>query len=61
MNAEQENLEIARNAAVEATAKMQEKTQEVEALRQTYGVDERERAVKIGELTRSTSKRKSWF
>ncbi|KAK1231568.1 hypothetical protein PQX77_005302 [Marasmius sp. AFHP31] len=61
MNAEQENLEIARNAAVEATTKMQEKSQEVEALRQTYGVDERERAVKIGELTRSTTKRRSWF
>ncbi|KAG7089465.1 hypothetical protein E1B28_011150 [Marasmius oreades] len=61
MNAEQENLEIARNAAMEATAKMQEKSQEVDSLRQTFGVDERERAVKIGELSRSTSKRKSWF
>ncbi|KAL0562970.1 hypothetical protein V5O48_019108 [Marasmius crinis-equi] len=61
MNAEQENLDIARNAAVEATTRMQEKSQEVEALRQTYGVDERERAVKIEELTRSKTKRRSWF
>uniref|UniRef100_A0A0W0FMP9 Dna binding protein ncp1 n=1 Tax=Moniliophthora roreri TaxID=221103 RepID=A0A0W0FMP9_MONRR len=56
MVAEQETLDIARNAAIEATAKMQEKSQEVDSLRQTYGVDERERAVKISELTTSKSK-----
>jgi hypothetical protein len=56
MLAEQETLDIARNAAVEATTKMQEKSQEVDSLRQTFGVDERERAVKISELTSSKSK-----
>ncbi|KAK7050886.1 hypothetical protein VNI00_004998 [Paramarasmius palmivorus] len=56
MLAEQDTLDIARNAAVEATTKMQEKSQEVDSLRQTFGVDERERAVKISELTASKSK-----
>lgn len=46
-----EALEISRRNAQEATAGMQEKSQEVDGLRTMLDVDEREREVKMVELT----------
>jgi uncharacterized protein YhaN len=60
MNADAEALEVARNNAREATERMQEKSKEIEALRLMRGVDEREREVKIDQLT-GKGNRKSWF
>ncbi|KAJ7928901.1 hypothetical protein B0H13DRAFT_1476936, partial [Mycena leptocephala] len=46
-----ETLEISRNNAREATGSMQEKSQEVDGLRTMFDVDEKERVVKMVELT----------
>ncbi|KAJ6513092.1 hypothetical protein C8R45DRAFT_1088173 [Mycena sanguinolenta] len=46
-------LEISRSNAKEATARMQEKSQEVDGLRTMFDVDEKERAVKLGDLAAS--------
>ncbi|KAK0204851.1 hypothetical protein DFS33DRAFT_701165 [Desarmillaria ectypa] len=56
LHAEAEILEISRNNAHEATEHMQEKSQEVDSLRTMFGVDEREREVKLVELTQRRSK-----
>ncbi|TRM64430.1 hypothetical protein BD626DRAFT_491790 [Schizophyllum amplum] len=58
MNAFQEALDISRENARKATEAMQEKSQEVDAIRTMYGVDEREREVKITSLT---PKKTGWF
>lgn len=50
LSSETETLELNRSNAREATEKMQDKSVEVESLRTMLGVDERERAVKLGEL-----------
>ncbi len=52
-----EALEISRNNAKEATASMQEKSQEVDGLRTMFDVDEKEREVKLVELTGKPSTR----
>ncbi|KAJ6531937.1 hypothetical protein B0H19DRAFT_966457 [Mycena capillaripes] len=46
-----EALEISRSNAKEATASMQDKSQEVDALRTNFSVDEKEREVTLVELT----------
>ncbi|KAK0469705.1 uncharacterized protein EV420DRAFT_1634123 [Desarmillaria tabescens] len=56
LHAEAETLEISRNNAREATEHMQEKSQEVDGLRTMFGIDEREREVKLVELTPKKSK-----
>ncbi|KAL1738664.1 hypothetical protein HDZ31DRAFT_69754, partial [Schizophyllum fasciatum] len=58
MNAFGEALELARENARKATEGIQEKSQEVDALRTMYGVDEREREVK---LTSLAPKKTGWF
>ncbi|KAL1696846.1 hypothetical protein GGG16DRAFT_98756 [Schizophyllum commune] len=58
MNAFGEALELARENARKTTESIQEKSQEVDALRTMYGVDEREREVK---LTTLAPKKTSWF
>ncbi|KAJ6619567.1 hypothetical protein B0H10DRAFT_1793502, partial [Mycena sp. CBHHK59/15] len=52
-----EALEISRKNTKEATASMQEKSQEVDRLHTMFKVDEKERKVKLVELTGSTSSR----
>jgi hypothetical protein len=55
-------LEIVRNNAKDATERLQEKSQEVDSLRTMYGVDERERAAKLAEISAKASENKgSWF
>ncbi|KAF8623640.1 hypothetical protein AX17_007340 [Amanita inopinata Kibby_2008] len=49
-NAESDTLESVRNNAREATEQMQEKSQEVDSLRTMYGIDERERELKLVQL-----------
>ncbi|KAK0450253.1 hypothetical protein EV421DRAFT_1322778 [Armillaria borealis] len=56
LQAETETLNSSRNNAREATEHMQEKSQEVDGLRTMFGVDEREREVKLVELTPKKSK-----
>ncbi|KAF7312443.1 DNA binding protein Ncp1 [Mycena indigotica] len=60
LNSHTETLEITRNNAKEATANVQEKSQEVDSLRKMFDVDEREREVKLVELTGKGSTRKRW-
>ncbi|KAJ7475978.1 hypothetical protein FB451DRAFT_1366601 [Mycena latifolia] len=55
-----EALEISRNNAKESTASMQEKSQEVDGLRTMFDVDEREREVKMVELTGKPTTSKRW-
>ncbi|KAJ7446920.1 hypothetical protein B0H11DRAFT_1745392, partial [Mycena galericulata] len=55
-----EALEISRNNAKEATASMQDKSQEVDGLRTMFGVDEKEREVKLVELTGKPSTSSRW-
>ncbi|KAJ7261825.1 hypothetical protein B0H12DRAFT_1272559 [Mycena haematopus] len=43
-------LEISRSNAKEATSSMQEKSQELDGLRTMFDVDEKERAIKLGDL-----------
>ncbi|KAJ3565057.1 hypothetical protein NP233_g7882 [Leucocoprinus birnbaumii] len=50
VNAETERLEAVRVSAKSATDRVAEKTQEVDSLRKMFGIDEREREVKLGEL-----------
>ncbi|KAF9522066.1 hypothetical protein CPB83DRAFT_150876 [Crepidotus variabilis] len=50
LNAEAENLETLRLSAREATEKLQDKAAEIDSLRATLSVDEREREVKLGQL-----------
>ncbi|KAF8959498.1 hypothetical protein BDZ97DRAFT_1667013 [Flammula alnicola] len=50
LNAEVEALETLRNNAREATERMQDKAAEVDVLRQTLAMDEREREVKLAQL-----------
>lgn len=62
MNAASETLDVARNNALEATEAMQEKSQEIDALRTMNGVDAREREVKLVELSGKNNKsKKGWF
>ncbi|KAJ7903381.1 hypothetical protein B0H14DRAFT_3421608 [Mycena olivaceomarginata] len=56
-----EALEICRGNAKEATASMQEKSQEVDGLRTMFDVDEKEREVKLVELTGKPSTARSRF
>ncbi|KAK0193844.1 hypothetical protein F5146DRAFT_405596 [Armillaria mellea] len=51
LQAEMETLDSSRNNAREATEHVQEKSQEVDGLRTMFGVDEREREVKLVELS----------
>ncbi|KAJ7773421.1 hypothetical protein B0H16DRAFT_148897 [Mycena metata] len=55
-----EALEISRNNAKEATAGMQDKSQEVDGLRTMFDVDEKEREVKLVELTGKPSTSSRW-
>ncbi|KAJ7227320.1 hypothetical protein GGX14DRAFT_348202 [Mycena pura] len=55
-----EALEVSRNSAKETTASMQEKSQEVDGLRKMFEVDEKEREVKLVELTGKGSVRSWW-
>lgn len=55
LNAESQALARIRQNAREATEQMQTKSQEVDSLRAMYGVDEREREVKLMHLTSSRS------
>ncbi|KAF9052484.1 hypothetical protein BDZ89DRAFT_1107695 [Hymenopellis radicata] len=57
-NADAEALEVARNNAREVTESMQEKSQEVDGLRTMFSVDEREREVKLVELSGKNAKSK---
>jgi predicted flap endonuclease-1-like 5' DNA nuclease len=50
VNAEVETLEAVRTSAQEATEHLQQKSAEVNALRSTLAVDEREREVKLTQL-----------
>lgn len=50
LNSEAETLELLRTNAREATQSVQDKSAEVDALRQTLALDEREREVRLGEL-----------
>lgn len=50
LNAEAETLDLLRANAREATQSVQDKSAEVDALRQTLALDEREREVKLSEL-----------
>ncbi|KAJ7364183.1 hypothetical protein DFH08DRAFT_268194 [Mycena albidolilacea] len=56
-----EALEICRGNAKESTASMQEKSQEVDGLRTMFDVDEKEREVKLVELTGKPSTARSRF
>ncbi|KIY53617.1 hypothetical protein FISHEDRAFT_32923 [Fistulina hepatica ATCC 64428] len=57
-----EALEIIRSSASTTTGRMQDKVTEIDALRTMYGVDERERAVKVDQLSgRSSGRRSGWF
>jgi hypothetical protein len=55
-----ETLEISRNNAREATGSMQDKSQEVDGLRTMFDVDEKERVVKMVELTGKASTKSRW-
>ncbi|KAJ7707554.1 hypothetical protein B0H17DRAFT_1192033 [Mycena rosella] len=55
-----ETLEISRNNAKEATASMQDKSQEVDGLRTMFDVDEKEREVKMVELTGKPTTTSRW-
>ncbi|KAJ7158617.1 hypothetical protein C8R46DRAFT_1224561 [Mycena filopes] len=55
-----EALEVSRNNAKEATASMQDKSQEVDGLRTMFDVDEKEREVKLVELTGKPSTTSRW-
>lgn len=55
-----EALEVSRNSAKEATASIQDKSQEVDGLRKLFDVDEKEREVKLVELTGKGSVRSRW-
>lgn len=62
LHSEEETLEIVRNNARDATERLQEKSQEVDSLRTMYGVDERERAAKLAEISAKSAEHKSsWF
>jgi hypothetical protein len=50
LHSEDETVAIVRNNAKEATDTLEEKTKEVESLRQKYSTDEKERTVKFNEL-----------
>lgn len=50
VSAEAERLEAVRESAKTATERVAEKCQEVDGLRKMFGLDEREREVKLGEL-----------
>ncbi|KAJ7170826.1 hypothetical protein C8R43DRAFT_875233 [Mycena crocata] len=55
-----EALDISRNNAKEATVSMQDKSQEVDGLRTMFSVDEKEREVKLVELTGKASTNSRW-
>lgn len=61
LNAEKEALDALRERAREATESMQDKTVEIEGLRAMFGVDEREREIKLRELKGPVGKRTSLF
>jgi L-rhamnose mutarotase len=55
LQSEKEALERVRSSARGVTERLQEKSQEVNSLRKTYAVDERERATKLAELAEHSS------
>jgi chromosome segregation ATPase len=55
LQSEEEALERVRSSARDVTKRIQEKSQEVNSLRTTYAVDERERATKLAELAEHSS------
>ncbi|KAF8150685.1 hypothetical protein B0H34DRAFT_801621 [Crassisporium funariophilum] len=57
LNADADALETLRNSSREATERVQDKAAEVDSLRATLAVDEREREVKLGQLRGSISKK----
>ena len=50
LHSEEEALERVRKNARDVTERLQQKSQEVDGLRTTYAVDERERATRLAEL-----------
>jgi len=56
LHSEKEALERVRSSARDVTERLQEKSQEVDGLRATYAVDERERATKLAELAEHSSR-----
>jgi hypothetical protein len=56
LHAEEEVLETVRNSGKDLMQRLQEKSQEVDGLRTTYAVDERERAEKLAELAKHSSR-----
>ncbi|KAF7321684.1 DNA binding protein Ncp1 [Mycena kentingensis (nom. inval.)] len=60
LTANTDTLEISRSNAKQATEKLQDKAQEVDGLRTVFDVDEKEREVKLVELTGKGSTRKRW-
>lgn len=50
LKAEEANVERVRNSAREATERVQDKSAEIDGLRLTFGVDEREREIKLSQL-----------
>ena len=61
LSAEKDTLEAIRERAREATESMQDKAVEIEGLRALFGVDEREREIRLTELKGTNGKRASWF
>lgn len=60
LNAEAETLETLRGNSREATERMQDKATEVDTLRKTLAVDNREREVKLTQLKDGRPKSKLW-
>lgn len=61
LNAESETLEMLRANALDATARMQDKAAEVDALRKTLAVDNREREVRLAQLAGKSVTRRNGF
>ena len=60
LNAETETLDTLRGNSREATERMQDKATEVDTLRKTLAVDNREREVKLAQLKGDRPKSKFW-
>ncbi|KAF9472123.1 hypothetical protein BDN70DRAFT_887351 [Pholiota conissans] len=61
LNAEGETLEAVRANARDATARMQDKAAEVDSLRKTLAVDNREREIKLAQLEGRSAPKKGGF
>jgi hypothetical protein len=55
LSAEAERLEAVRESAKVATERVADKSQEVDGLRKMFGIDEREREVKLGQLKETST------